>query len=122
MGSYTELSTGGYPLITSKSAVVDEVMTIFRETDRRVFVRHVSERNPLVLGRNEGDDYSETATEYSCDAQCAIDRLNVMGFTLQRAREEFEHAREHEIRDCESEADESEWLADRLTTLKSLRF
>lgn len=58
MGSYTELSIGGYPLITSKSAVVDEVMTIFRETDRRVFVRHVSERNPLVLGRNEGDDYS----------------------------------------------------------------
>ncbi len=34
MGTYTELAVAGYPLITSKSGVVAEVMTIFRETDR----------------------------------------------------------------------------------------
>jgi hypothetical protein len=50
MGTYTELAVAGYPLITSKSAVVAEVMTIFRETDRRVFARNVSERNVLVWG------------------------------------------------------------------------
>ena len=33
MGTYTELTVAGYPLITSKSAVVPEVMTVFRESD-----------------------------------------------------------------------------------------
>jgi hypothetical protein len=122
MGSYTELAVAGYPLVTSKSAVVGEVMTIFRETDRRVVERRVSERNVLVWGKHEGDDESETAIEYSCDTRCAIDRLNVMGFTLRRVRDEFEHAREHEIENCGTEADDSEWLADRLGTLKNLSF
>ena len=103
MGTYTELAVAGYPLITSKSAVVAEVMTIFRETDRRVFARNISERNVLAWGQHEGEDEVETAIEYSCDSRCAIDRLNVMGFTLRRVREEFEHAREHEIEDIESD-------------------
>jgi len=50
MGTYTDLTVAGYPLITSKSAVVPEVMTMFRESDRHVFVRQLSERNPLVWG------------------------------------------------------------------------
>ena len=33
MGSYTELTVAGYPLVTSKSEVVPEVMTVFREKD-----------------------------------------------------------------------------------------
>jgi hypothetical protein len=45
-----------------------------------------------------------------------------VGVTLRRVREEFEHAREHEIEDVESEADDSEWLADRLQMLKNLSF
>jgi hypothetical protein len=62
-------------------------------------------------GQHEGEDEIETAIEYSCDTCCAIDRLNVMGFALRRVRDEFEHAREHEIEHCEAEGDDSEWLA-----------
>ena len=90
MGSYTELTVAGYPLVTSKSEVVPEVMTIFRETDRRVFTRRVSDRNPLVWGAPDPDNQEiETAIEYSCPAHQAIDRLDVMGFSIRRVRGEL---------------------------------
>lgn len=50
MGSYAELSIGEYPLISTKSYALPEALTIFRETDKRVFDRMLSERNPLVWG------------------------------------------------------------------------
>ena len=94
MGSYTELTVAGYPLVTSKSEVVPEVVTIFRETDRRVFTRRVSDRNPLVWGAPDPDNQEiETAIEYSCPAHQAIDRLDVMGFSIRRVRESFEASR-----------------------------
>ena len=83
MGSYTELTVAGYPLITSKGAVIPEVMTVFRETDRRVFTRRVSERNPLVWGTPDPDNQEiATAIEYSCMTHQAIHRLDVMGFSF----------------------------------------
>lgn len=121
MGTYTELTVAGYPLITSKSAVIPEVMTMFRESDRRVFVRHLSERNPLVWGTHDGADEAETAIEYSCETPRVIDRLNVMGFTLARVREEFEEGRQYELKECKSE-DGSQWLAERLEIMTKLSF
>ena len=99
MGSYTDLTVASYPIITSKSAVVPEAMTIFRETDRRVFTRRVSERNSLVWGEPHcmDDEETETAIEYACETGKAIDRLNVMGFTMRRVREEFEIGRQSEM-------------------------
>jgi hypothetical protein len=35
MGSYTELSIDGYPLLTTKNYAEPEVLTIFRESDKR---------------------------------------------------------------------------------------
>ena len=66
MGSYTDLSVDGYPLIQTKSAVIPEVMTIFRETDRRLFVRNLSERNELIWGQPDIHipDDTETAVQY----------------------------------------------------------
>jgi hypothetical protein len=55
MGSYTDLSVDGYPLLQTKSEVVPEAMTIFRETDRRVFTRASVERNELVWGTANGN-------------------------------------------------------------------
>ena len=99
MGSYTDLTVASYPIITSKSVVVPEAMTIFRETDRHVFTRRVAERNPLVWGEPEcmDDEETETAIEYACETGKAIDRLNIMGFTMRRVREEFEIGRQKEF-------------------------
>ena len=74
-------------------------MTIFRETDRRVFTRRVAERNSLVWGEPQcmDDEETETAIEYACETGKVIDRLNVMGFTMWRVREEFEIGRQTEM-------------------------
>ena len=105
MGSYTKLTVAGYPLVTSKSEVVPEVVTIFRETDRRVFTRRVSDRNPLVWRAPDPDNQEiETAIEYSCPAHQAIDRLDVMGFSIRRVRESFEDRRQLKLDELESRA------------------
>ena len=116
MGSYTELTVAGYPLISSKSAVIPEVMLVFRETDRRVFPRRVSERNPLVWGAPDPDNKEiETTTEYSCSAREAIDRLDVMGFSLHRVRESYEAGRQQrldELGSCTKEDGTPGWLVE----------
>lgn len=127
MGSYTELSVAGYPIVVSKSEVVPEVMTVFRETDRRTFIRRLSDQNPLVWGEPEDSDEgeTETAVEYSCDAGSIIDRLNVMGFTLSRVRKDFEAGRLADLAKFESWAedfDDNRFFADKWDLVKGLTF
>ena len=43
------------------------------------------------------DEETEMAIEYACETGKAIDRLNVMGFTMRRVREEFEKGRQTEM-------------------------
>lgn len=76
-------------MLDSKSYVWSEVMTIFRETDKYIFERKMFEE--------EKDDEVETAVIYRCEASKVIERLNVMGFTMQRIRKEFEEIRQAEI-------------------------
>lgn len=67
-------------------------MTVFRESDRRSIQMKISERNPLTWGApdpSEADDL-EQATSYICDIDHAVARLDVMGFTLERSRRDFE--------------------------------
>ncbi len=127
MGTYTDLTVADYPLITSKSAVIPEAMTIFRETDRRVLTCRVSERNALVWGEPDdpNDDETETAIEYSCETDKVIDRLNVMGFTLCRVREEFDIGRKAELEKYASWAEDDsdpQWFAEDWSFLKGLTF
>lgn len=102
-------------------------MTVFRETDRRSYVRRVGDRNPLVWGQITGvdGDEVETATEYSCDTTAAIARLDVMGFTIGRTRRNFEAGRLAEVATYLSWAEERpdpHWFADKLAFLQSLSF
>jgi HEPN/Toprim N-terminal domain 1 len=127
MGTYTELTVAGYPLISSKSAVIPEAMTVFRESDRREFSRRVAERNVLVWGEpdNPEDPETESASEYSCATSEAIDRLNVMGFTIKRVRREFDVGRSAEVEKYQSwaeEGEEREWFANDWDFMKGLTF
>lgn len=127
MGTITDLTIAGYPIIETKSVVVPEVMTIFRETDRRIFTRRLSERNPLVWGEPEdrSDEEMETAIEYSCETGKVSDRLNVMGFTLRRVREEFETGRRAKLENYESWAEEdsdSQWFTEDWNLVKGISF
>ena len=94
MGSYTELSVAGYPIISSKSHVVPEVMTIFRETDKRIFQRLFSQRNQLVWGAIlPEEDHSENAVTYECAVGSVRERLEIMGFTIDRCKSDYENIR-----------------------------
>lgn len=125
MGSYTEVSVARYPLISSKSAVIPEIMTVFRETDKKVYERRLGDRNPLVWGEfiSPDADRLEIAIEYSCETWKVIDRLNAMGFSLSRAEIEFELGRNAELETYKSYAEDRPTaclFADHVAFLQSL--
>lgn len=127
MGTYTELTIAGFPLISSKSAVIPEVMTAFRESDRHVFTRRVTERNVLDWGEPDdpNDNEKETVIEYSSETGKVIDRLNIMGFTIRRVREDFEAGRRAELDKFASWAEEDpddQWFIEDWEFLESLTY
>ena len=107
MGSYTDLSIDDYPILVTKSFVIPEVMTVFQESDKQVITRKVSERNELVWGKVSPDeDHDEVAVTYNCEVWKAIERLDVMGFTMRRVRKDYEDVRISEVEKYTS------WLGD----------
>jgi hypothetical protein len=127
MGTYTDFSIAGYPLLSSKSAVIPEAMTVFSESDKQVFARRFGDRNPLVWGDVFADkaDEIETATVYVCSTDKVISRLEVMGFTLTRARSEFEAERQSELAMYQEWAEgkpDSPWFADKVKIIEALSF
>jgi hypothetical protein len=124
MGSYTDLSIAGYPLIESQSWVLPEAMTIFREADKRVTTRMFSERNHLVWGElgSSDEDGPETAIRYVSSAGEVVDRLNIMGFTLRRVRKEFESLRQLRIEELASWEDDDGMFSEDRKFLETLSF
>ena len=127
MGTYTDFSVAGYPLINSKSAVIPEAMTVFRESDKRIFTRRLGDRNLLVWGDAYVDeaDEVETATMYVCGTDAVIARLDVMGFTINRARRDFESGRAAELAMYQERAEgepDTPWFADKVNLIQSLSF
>ena len=110
MGSITEFSIDGYPLLETKSYAVDEVLAIFRESDKRVFDRKVSERNPIVWGIPLPSDELETVILYQCTARKIAQRLDIMGIALARAKQDFEQLLREKIEEIPSPEEDKEKL------------
>lgn len=64
-------------------------MTIFRESDKKVFERLISERCDI----DPDDDELETTIEYSISVRYLKERLNLMGFSLGQAESDFNENR-----------------------------
>lgn len=104
MGSYSSLEICGYPLWSTQYGVEPMIMTIFRESDKQIFERRIADRNPLVWGvDNEAGDDTETVYQYSICVEHAAQRLDIMGFTLDKAREQFDEGVKARIDDIASE-------------------
>lgn len=127
MGTYTDFTIADFTVASSKSAVIPELMTVFRESDRKQYKRHAESGAPLLgekLEATHADDV-EDVVEYSCPIAKAIERLNIMGFTLAKARRDFDTGRAYEIEKYESWNDDDPSLgswADKLRFLRSLSF
>ncbi|GGP47127.1 HEPN/Toprim-associated domain-containing protein [Shewanella saliphila] len=91
MGSYTELYIDDYPVLSSKSYVDPEVMTLFTESNKKVFTQKVGSRNPLVWGElQDEEECLETAHHYKSSVKNTIERLEVMGYTMAFVKRQFE--------------------------------
>lgn len=102
MGSFCTLLVDYFEIDSSKNWVNPEVMTIFQESDRKIYETKVSEIThsiPFSLfnkileddiqGIEEEMDELTTQIEYIIPITNAIERLNVLGFTLNKAKEDF---------------------------------
>ncbi|MBA7628037.1 hypothetical protein ES703_35507 [subsurface metagenome] len=98
MGSYSSLEICGYPLWSTKYSVDQMIMTLFRESDKKIYEQRIADRNPLVWGVDiEAGDDTETVYQYSICGEYAAQRLDVMGFTLDKAKEKFNEGVKAEI-------------------------
>lgn len=110
MGTYCELYINGCEVFSSKSYVVPEVMTLFRESDKVV---------------TEGDDeYEQPVVEYKALVANVIQRLDIMGFSLKKVVDDFESIRRNKILELsEYVAEESEgYYAERLVLYEENKF
>ncbi|KIM07175.1 MAG: hypothetical protein KU29_07425 [Sulfurovum sp. FS06-10] len=101
MGSYTELAMDGYPVYSSKSYVSPDISYIFCESDKKTFERRRDERNKIVWGTICDADI-EIAYEYQTTVQIAIDRLEIMGYTLTKSKLDFIESRNKRIQELTS--------------------
>lgn len=84
MGTYMEFSIAGYTVLETKNDIDPEVMTIFREKDRQEFME--------VLDENEYPEHINDLHriyQYCAPVSVIRRRLDIMGFSIERTREDF---------------------------------
>lgn len=102
MGTYTSLNIASYEVITTKSFVNPVVMTIFRESDKQVF-----EQKPADIDDNpENELYTETICRYSSTVGNIKQRLDVMGFSLEKTKADLTRSIEKIIAEIDIKIDE----------------
>lgn len=87
MGSYTSLTIDEYPIFSSKS-YVGNISNIFCESDKKIFNRNIKDRNKIVWGNINSEDI-EIAYEYQTTVEIAIERLEIMGYSLTKTKLDF---------------------------------
>jgi hypothetical protein len=118
MGSYCTLYISDFPIINSKSYVIPESMTLFRESDKVICERKLSERNKIVWGENEGEDENEIIVEYRAPIKHIRQRLDVLGFTYKRAQREFDSIMVAKIIELENMS-ENNYFLEEINLLKN---
>jgi len=98
MGSYTELTIDDYPVLSSKSYIYNDIYHILCESDKRIFNRSFNERNSIVWG-NSDDKEIEVAYEYQTTVKIAIERLEIMGYSLKNTILDFNESKNKLIKE-----------------------
>lgn len=98
MGSYCELYINDCEVFSSKSYVVPEVMTLFRENDKHSYTQATVE---------DDEEYEDVVVEYKAIAKVVKQRLDIMGFSLNNVIADFESMRASKISELTEYVDES---------------
>ncbi len=98
MGTSHQLIVAGQSVYSMNSEVEPWLLSIFRESDKRVFTRKSSEAIGWV---HSGEDYDETAYVYSNSIKNVKQRLDVMGFSIHEIRDEFNSVVREQIENVE---------------------
>jgi hypothetical protein len=107
MGTYCELLVNDYPVLPNKSQPDPVAMTIFREGDKVVEERLVSERNPIEWGHIQADPSEvERVVEYRATVGAVKTRLRLMGFTLPFVQADFEARKRQHLAELRSAMDD----------------
>lgn len=124
MGTYSELYIADFPVYSTKSVVDSTVMSVFRESDKIVEKRAFSARNKLIWSEEDDSERQETVVEYTATVEQVIDRLNIMGFTINSSRAWFDLGVREKLDDYKewiSEGD-CEWIQPEIDLLETLTF
>ena len=83
MGSYSELRLGAFHLGWIKDEIDPLVMTLFRETDKRVYTAEESDLDlrPDLAVEMFREGHAPVIVRYSCPVPIVKDTLELMGFT-----------------------------------------
>lgn len=92
MGYSCTLFVDDYPMTSDRSDVNPYIMALFDADDLKIFDRKVSERNRLAWCVTDEDSDNEKATVFESSAGIVRDRLQVLGFTYNRAKEDFRNS------------------------------
>lgn len=106
MGSYCELYISNYSIASTKNEIDPFLLSIFQTEDIRTFDRKIEERHQLLHGIEDEAEEVENAIQYINSAKNIRDRLNVMGFTLEKSKENFKESK------AESLLQLKEWFND----------
>jgi hypothetical protein len=94
-------------------------MTLFRESDKKVFARKCQERNQLAWSHADWEpEEMDKVVEYSATAKVVSERLEIMGFTLTRAQDEFETEKARYLEDRK----DWDFIADELALIERSTF
>lgn len=99
MGSYSELRLESLYLGSAKNEIDPLLMTLFRETDKRIVhtdVTNLELEHSYALEELEEED-TISVVQYSCSASVAKDRLELMGYTREVAELVFHQELKDEI-------------------------
>lgn len=121
MGSYSELRLGSFELGLVKNEVDPIIMTLFRETDKRVI--DISPAQFTEYGFDVEDpeeDETISIVQYVCPVSVVKDRLELMGFTREVAEVGFKLGLNEEIARYKEYIQRSDLFRDDLNVLQEL--
>lgn len=123
MGSYSILYMAGKELCSKKHGLDHMVMTLFQPSERLIKRGTVAEVAADMLDEDgeNADEQIELLT-YETTLGVFKDRLELMGFSLEFVRGEFERGKQRELEQMESNEESREHYATKSRAIKELTF